>query len=110
MERAPSFISADDFRRLLLNLKDRRPDICVSFRSLGEMWSSHFFSIYAVIEKGGLFQDDVNRRIVAVYDLNNIMQFEIDRSFQGFQPYFHYEVHPFPEIKKMTRPAGTVLE
>jgi hypothetical protein len=97
MERAQTLISVADFKGLLTNLKDRRPDICIRFRSLGEMWSNNFLSVYAVTERGVLLCDELNRRIIAVYDLNNIMQFELDRSFQGFQPFYHYDVHPVVE-------------
>jgi hypothetical protein len=27
-----------------------------------------------------------------VFDLGNVMQFEIDRTFQNFKPHFHYGI------------------
>jgi hypothetical protein len=27
-----------------------------------------------------------------VFDLGNVMQFEIDRTFQNFKPHFHYSI------------------
>lgn len=94
MERQQSLISVNHFRQLLQDLKAKRPDICLRYRMLGEMWTNNFVTILYINERTLLVNDEIKRRLVSITDINSIMQFEIDRPFQGFQPYFHYEVHP----------------
>lgn len=101
MERAQTLISVVDFQRLLTDLKERRPDISIRYRLLGEMWTDHFMSVFYITTKGVLLNDDVTHKLIAISDLSNIMQFEIDNPFQGYQPYFHYEVQPLLDYKSI---------
>lgn len=77
----------------MVDLKEKRPDICLRFRLLGELWTVNFMQVMRVSEKGALFFDD-KLGLLSVSDLNFIMQFEIEKPFQGFQPHYHYEVTP----------------
>ena len=94
MQTVRSLISVVDLQRLLMQLQQHRPDICIRYRILGEMWVSHFMSVVNISEKVLLLNDEVNHRLITIHDLSNIMQFEIDKPFSGFQPYFHYEEQP----------------
>jgi hypothetical protein len=89
-----TLISVSGFRHLLLEIKNNRPDVCVRYRLLGEMWVTNFLSVFYVNEKAVVLNDEISHRMVAITDVSNIMQFEIDKPFNGFQPYFHYEVQP----------------
>src|SRR5688500_9925562 len=88
-----TLISVLELRRLMVDLTEKRPDICIRFRLLGELWAVHFLRVMRLTEKGVVLFDE-NAGLVSVSDLNFIMQFEIDKPFQGFQPYYHYEVTP----------------
>jgi hypothetical protein len=88
-----TLISVLELRRLMVDLSEKRPDICIRFRLLGELWSNHFMRVVRIRDKGGLLFDESNN-LVSVSDLNFVMQFEIDKPFQGFQPYYHYDVTP----------------
>lgn len=88
-----TLISMLELKRLLVDLSEKRPDICVRFRLLGELWGNNFLRVARVHDKGAVLLDDL-LGLVSISDLNFVMQFEIDRPFQGFQPYFHYEVTP----------------
>ena len=88
-----TLISVLELKRLMIDLADKRPDISIRFRLLGELWSRDFFRVVRVTDKGAVFFDDT-QGLVSVSDLNFIMQVEIDKPFQGFQPYYHYEVNP----------------
>ena len=88
-----TLISVLELRRLLVDLGEKRPDICIRFRLLGELWNVNFLRVIRVTEKGSVLLDE-SLGLVSVSDLNFVMQFEIDRPFQGFQPYYHYEVTP----------------
>lgn len=77
----------------MVDLLEKRPDICIRFRLLGELWHINFFQVIRVAGRGAILFDDAHG-LVSLSDLNFVMQFEIDRPFQGFQPYYHYEVTP----------------
>lgn len=87
-----NLISTPELRRLLFDLKEKRPDVCIRFRLLGEMWAESFMRVIMVTEKGAIFNDESINEFVNVSDLANIMQFEVDNRFQNFQPHYHYEV------------------
>jgi hypothetical protein len=100
MERAQSLISVIELQKLLRDLHENRPDICIRFRLLGEMWAMHFMNAIAVTERGAIFSHLQSNKLIFISELSNIMQFEIDKPFHGFQPYFHYEVSPVVELAR----------
>lgn len=85
-------ISVLELARLLIELSDKRPDVCIRFRLIGEMWLTHFMRIVLVTDSGVVLNNEVSNKMVAVRDLSHVMQFEIDHSFQNFRPHFHYNV------------------
>jgi hypothetical protein len=85
-------ISVLELTRLLIDLSDKRPDICIRFRLIGEMWFTHFMRIVLVSNGGVVLNNEVSSELVAVRDVTQVMQFEIDHRFQNFRPYFHYNV------------------
>jgi hypothetical protein len=93
-----SLISVTTLRKLLHEIRDKRPDTGIRFRMLGEMWGRNFMRVESVGSKGVLLKDEHDHKLVSVYDITNVMQFELDNSFYGFQAYFHYEVTPVPEL------------
>ena len=93
-----SNISVIELRRLLVELKEYRPDICIRYRLMGEMWSSFFMKVTLVTERGILLTDELGKRLISLSDLTSVMQFEIDNRFRDFQPHFHYDVIPSPEF------------
>lgn len=81
-------------KRLLYDLKDGRPDICVRFRLIGEMWQTNHSRIIQLTEKGVALNDEISNKLIFVRDLAHVMQFELDHAFQQYQPHFHYSVNP----------------
>lgn len=94
-----NLISALELKRLLVDLKQKRQDICFRYRLLGEMWVSNAMRVVHVSEKGALLNDEHNNKLITLGDISSVMQFEIDAPFQGFQPHFHYNVQPLPDFK-----------
>lgn len=88
-----TLISVVELRRLMVDLSEKRPDICIRFRLLGELWNVNFLRVVRITEKGSILLDDT-QGLVSISDLHFVMQFEIDKPFQGFQPFYHYEVSP----------------
>lgn len=83
-----------ELKRLLHSLKDSRPDICVRFRLMGEMWQSNHMRIIDIDERGVALNDEAANKLVFIRDLSHVMQFELDRAFQQYQPHYHYSVSP----------------
>lgn len=79
-------------RRLLIELKEHRPDICFRYRLIGHMWATHFLRVIQVTEQGAVLSDESSKQLVHIPDLSLVMQFELDKTFQSFQPYIHYDV------------------
>jgi len=81
-----------ELRRLLVQLKEHRPDICFRYRLLGQMWAENFLRVILVTDKGVLLNDETSSKLLKIQNLNHVIQFELDKPFQTFEPYFHYEV------------------
>ena len=100
VEKIKNLISVLELRRLLVDLRTKRPDICIRYRLLGEMWGMNALKVIHVTEKGAILNDETRGKIINLSDLTFIMQFEIDAPFQGFEPHFHYNVQPMPEFQR----------
>ena len=81
-----------ELRRLLYALKDLRPDICIRFRLMGEMWQTNHLRLLQLSDSGAILNDESTNKLIFIQDLNNVMQFELDRSFQQYEPHFHYTI------------------
>lgn len=87
-------ISVVELKRLLQEIKDHRPDICIRLRMLGQMWHEHFYRIFLVTENGAVLIDQITNKTEIINNLPDVIQFEIDSRFQNFQPYYHYTIQP----------------
>jgi hypothetical protein len=87
-----------ELRRLLYELKDQRPDICVRFRLIGEMWQPNFAQVIKLTEEGVVLLNEKTNEPFAVRDLREIVQFELDARYQNYHPHFHYDVQPHLNI------------
>ena len=86
-----------ELRRLLIELREHRPDICIRYRMMGQMWAQNFSRVVHVTDHGVLLNDETINKLRTIPDLSQIIQFELDKAFQSYQPYFHYEVIPSTE-------------
>src|SRR3954468_16918841 len=87
-------ISTMDFTKLLYEVRDHKPNVCIRFRRIGHMWASNFMQIVDIQESGAVFYDPVIGEFVYVHRMADIMQFEIDIRYMEYQPHFHYELIP----------------
>lgn len=92
MTETPKNIAVLALKRLLIELKEHRPDICIRFRLIGQMWMDSFLRVNSVTDRGVLLSSDTSNQFMGIADLSQIMQFEIDKPFQLYQPYFHYDI------------------
>jgi hypothetical protein len=95
-KRDQAVVSVLELKRLLVELAEKRPNVCIRPRLMGEMWLVHFMRVVSTSEKGVLLHDEETNRFISVSDLSYIMQFELDNRFQNYQPHFHYEVRVSP--------------
>ncbi len=86
-------VSIIELKRLLFELMDKRPDISIRFRLMGQMWKPSFLHVMTLPESGGvLFFDETTQMVTRVSSIQNIIQFEIDNNFQVYNAHFHYDV------------------
>jgi hypothetical protein len=97
-DKTGNVISVVELRRLLIEVKEKKPEVCVRFRLIGELWARSFMSVAAVTDRGVVLKEDVNNTFTAISNLSDVIQFEIDEPFQSFKPYNHYDVKPSPEF------------
>ena len=98
VESTKNLISVTELKRLLIDLRQKRPDICIRYRLLGEMWVVNAMQVLHVSDRGAILNDESNNRLINLSDLSSIMQFELDAPFMGFQPHFHYHVQPIGNL------------
>lgn len=89
-----------EVRRLLYELKDQRPDICVRFRLLGEKWQSSFLRIIRLTEEGVVLLNENSNQTIDIKDLREVVQFEIDHRYQNYHPHNHYNIEPALKISE----------
>jgi hypothetical protein len=92
MNKITTEVNILEFRRLLFELKDFSPQTCIRFRLIGEMWQPNHLRILRLTEKGISLLDQSQNKLLFIQDLQSVMQFELDGSFQHYQPNFHYSV------------------
>ena len=85
-------ITIPNLRSLLHEIKDLRPDICVRFRLIGQMWQTNFLRVVSLTEKGINLHDEYTGKFVFIHDLSDVMQFELDQAFRQYRPHFHYKL------------------
>lgn len=81
-----------ELKRLLYSINDSKLDIGIRLRFIGRMWLDDFVRIIELSDDSATLFDDRHSRIIMISDLSNIMQFELDSSFQQYEPNFHYSV------------------
>jgi hypothetical protein len=62
------------------------------------MWMKHHCRVSSVNEKNVLLWDEIDSKYYLLR-LNNIMQFDLDNRLHNYQPHFHYDILPSPELE-----------
>jgi hypothetical protein len=88
----PKKVAVLALKRLLVELNEHRPDICIRYRLLGQMWLDNFLRVVEISENGVVLYNETINTFVRIPELSAIIQFELDKTFQSYQPYVHYEV------------------
>jgi hypothetical protein len=85
-------LSVAEFRKLVHTMQEKRPDICIRLRLQGEMWFQNFMRIVLVSDMGLLLHDEVLNTRHRIPGFDTIIQFEIDHTFQTYEPHYHYNI------------------
>jgi hypothetical protein len=99
-------VSALELKRLLFDIRDRRPDVRIRVRLLGKMWGESFCAVEGVSETEASLFDDYKQKIISILNFNEIIQFELECSFFGYQAFYHYEVVDGNHIEPASSPRG----
>lgn len=68
------------------------PEIKVRFRLMGALWQTHHCRIVLLTEKGVAIEDEQSQKLLIIEDLDKVMQFELDSTFQYYEPNYHYSI------------------
>lgn len=85
-------ISISELKQLLTFISENPGIVSIRYRLVGEMWQPNFLRVVGLTDNEIHLQDLTTTRKICVRDLSMIMQFELDGSWQTFQPNFHYGV------------------
>jgi hypothetical protein len=99
-------VSLPEFRRLLNDIHDRRPDVRVRLRLLGKMWGERFCAIDFINEKQVVLFDESEDHYHYINNSDEVVQFELECSFFGFHAFYHYEVLGKLREVEMSMPLG----
>lgn len=80
-----------ELKRLLTDILEKRPDIFIRFRIVGQLWQINFFNITGISEDDVFFFDHRQQSTVRIH-IRDIMQIELEGVFQSYRPHFHYTV------------------
>jgi hypothetical protein len=89
-------VTSLELKQLLILLSTKR-NIRLRFKQTGGKWMKNYMKVDAVKDKSVLLYDDSDGRYYLL-KINNIMQFDIDATFQTYQPGLHYTVTPSAEL------------
>jgi hypothetical protein len=92
MEIRKKSLTVLELKRLLIELKEKRPDICIRYRLIGEMWIDNFASIRSIIGNSMFVSYEQFGMSIHIPNIGNIMQVEIDQTFQQYEAHFHYDI------------------
>jgi hypothetical protein len=85
-------ISIVALRRLLIEIKELRPDVHIRFRLKGHDWQKNFSNLFIVTETGIVLIDRIDNKVEIVSNFDQIIQFEVDSRFQRYAPYTSYQI------------------
>jgi hypothetical protein len=85
-------VSITEFKRLLYDIRDRRPDVRVRVRMIGKMWAEDFCVVDVIRENECTLFDDSRNKILQITNLQEVIQFELECPFFGYQAFYHYDL------------------
>ena len=93
-EQEVGVVSTTRLKQLLTRMRDNpQSSVCIRTRCLGEMWHPNFTRVLMLTDRGVvILSDEVQRKPVIIPFVRDIIQFEIDKPFQEYEPHFHYTV------------------
>ncbi len=88
---AANQILVEEFRKLLVEMAERKSHNLIRFRKAGEPWHTHFLQVYDA-GRGGVFYDHQDKEFVYVSDLSEISQVQFTKPAGSLEAEKIYEV------------------
>jgi hypothetical protein len=85
-------VTIPELHQLLQSIVAQRPNLCIRFRLIGELWRTNFLQVISFEDNTAIFYDEKQNRNLLISDLTRLIQFELDAPFQQYQPHFHYTI------------------
>lgn len=85
-------ISLLEFKRLLSDIRNRRPDVRVRVRLLGKMWAEQFCAVDFLNDNQVVLFDQREDEYHYINNINDVAQFELECPFFGYDAFYHYDL------------------
>lgn len=93
MEERTAVVFFDEFKKLLNSIAGNQDQIGLRFRSIDQFWHPNFLQIVKITDGAGvLFMDKTRNKLISLFDLSTVIQFELDGHMPPFEPNFQYEI------------------
>jgi tRNA nucleotidyltransferase (CCA-adding enzyme) len=93
-ENSEGIVTTAELQRLLNSLR-KNSNTRIRFRLLGKMWDESFVTVRDTLDIGAVFEHPASsNELIGISDLRNIIQFELENSFEHYAAHFHYLVRP----------------
>jgi hypothetical protein len=85
-------VSRIELKQLLTSIFKYDAAVGFRYRLTDDLWRPDFMSVNQLTERGVMLETDQGSRLLFIPNLSAIAQFELDKSWQQFEPYRHYNV------------------
>jgi hypothetical protein len=87
-----NMVTTAELKSLIFRVKSFRDDVSIRFRLQGHLWMPNFLEVVITKQAEAIFRDRSTGELIYVKDINEVMQFELDTAFEGYEPHNHYDV------------------
>jgi hypothetical protein len=92
MTKSSTEITVIELTQLLTSIKNSASDIRIRVRMIGELWQKVFMKVEVTDDGSIVLSDPKTNAFLPLDDIQSVIQFELDKPFQHYQPQLHYTV------------------
>jgi hypothetical protein len=92
MTKSATEITVIELAQLFTSIRNSPSDIRIRVRLIGELWQKVFMKVEIINDGSIILSDPRTNTILPLDDIQSVIQFELDKPFQHYQPQLHYTV------------------
>src|SRR5207253_2509858 len=78
-------VTTNELHSLLFRINHFGNDVSFRFRLQGQMWMPDFMEVVNARHTETIFRNRSTGKLICVRDINEVMQFELDTAFEGYE-------------------------